>query len=326
VEDRKAELLPVPYFHLVFTVPPDLTPLILAHKRPLFTLLFSAARQTLGQLGRRTLGGQSGCTMVLHTWDQTLGAHWHVHCLLAAGALSAAGERWMEANPRFLLPGRALRPGWRGKVCAARAQASPGGAWPLAVGPPALGTPESFEQLRAPLYATEWVVYAQAPFAGPPQVLDDSGRYPHRVAIANHRVLDVRDGWVRFASRNRRQGKRVQTMTRDADAFIRRFLWHGVPHGCLRLRHYGFLANRDKARTLRRWREWLGQPAEPPPRRSMRVVQWMHEVTGIALTQCPHGGARPLVRLPRPPTSSPTAPQGVPLAPPRFDASSSSAR
>jgi hypothetical protein len=189
------------------------------------------------------------------------------------------------------------------------------------VGPPALGTPESFEQLRAQLYAKEWVVYAKAPFAGPAQVLDYIGRYTHRVAIANHRILDVRDGWVRFAYRNRRQGNRVQTMRLDADEFIRRFLLHVLPHGFMRLRHYGFLANRHKARTLRRCRELLGQPAEPPPRRPMRVIQWMHEVTGIDLTQCPHCGARPLVRLPLPPTSSPTAHHGVPLAPPRFDSS-----
>ena len=310
-----------PYFHLVFTVPHELNPLILAHKRPVLTLLFHAASQTLVQCGRRNLGGQIGCTMVLHTWDQTLGAHVHVHCLIAAGALSSTGERWIEADPRFLFPVRALSTVFRGKFCAALAQASTGGAWPRAVGPPALGTTESFAQLRAQLYAKEWVVYAKAPFAGPAQVLDYIGRYTHRVAIANHRILDVRDGRVRFAYRNRRQGNRVQTMTLDADEFIRRFLLHVLPHGFRRLRHYGFLANRHKARTLRRCRELLGQPAEPPPRRPMSVIQWMHEVRGIDLTQCPHCGARPLVRLPLPPTSSPTAHQGVPLAPPRFDSS-----
>ena len=176
VEDRKAELLPGPYFHLVFTVPHDRNPRILAHKRPLLTLLFHAASQTLVQFGHRNLGGQIGCTMVLHTWDQTLGAHFHVHCLIAAGALSSAGERWIEADLRFLFPVRALSTVFRGKFCAALAQASTGGAWPLAVGPPALGTPESFEQLRAQLSATAWVVYAKAPFAGPAQVLDSVGR------------------------------------------------------------------------------------------------------------------------------------------------------
>jgi hypothetical protein len=146
VEDRKAELLPVPYFHLVFTVPHDLNPLILAYKRPLLTLLFNAASQTLIQFGHRNLGGQIGCTMVLHTWDQTLGAHFHVHCVVAAGALAANGERWIEADPRFLFPVRALSTVFRGKFCAALAQAGATRAVPL---------PEDFAQLRDQLYAKE---------------------------------------------------------------------------------------------------------------------------------------------------------------------------
>jgi hypothetical protein len=224
VEDRKAELLPVPYCHLVFTVPHDLNALILAYKRPLLTLLFNAASQTLVQFGHRNLGGQIGGTMVLHTWEQTLGAHFHVHCGIAAGALSSNGERWIDADPRFLFPVRALSTVFRGKFCAALAQAGATGAVPLPESPPALGIPEGFAQLREQLYAPEWVVYAKAPFAGPAHVLDYVGRYTHRVAIANHRLLDVRDGWVRFAYRNRRQGNRVQAMTLDADEFIRRFL------------------------------------------------------------------------------------------------------
>ena len=321
VEDRQAELLPVPYFHLVFTVPHDLNPLILAHQRPLLTLLFNAASQTLVQFGHRNLGGQIGCTMVLHTWDQTLAAHCHVHCLMAAGARSADSTRWIEADPRFLFPGRALSTVFRGKFCEALLQ---GGATATTLrmkGLPALGTPEDVKQLRAQLYTKDWVVYAKAPLAGPAHVLDYVGRYTHRVAIANHRLLDVRDGWVRFAYRSRRQGNRVQTMTLDADEFIRRFLLHVLPRGFMRLRHYGFLANRHKAQTLSRCRELLGQPSKLPPRSPKNVVQWMQEVTGMDLTQCPHCGTRPLVRLPLPPLSPPTARQGVPLAPPHFDSS-----
>jgi len=321
VEDRKAEWLPVPSFHLVCTVPHDLNPLILAHKRPLLTLLFNAASQTLVQCGHRNLGGQIGCTMVLHTWAQTLRAHCHVHGIIAAGALSANGERWIDADPRFLFPVRALRTVFRGKCCEALAQAGSTDAVPLAEGPPALGTPEDFEQLRAQLYTKEWLVYAKAPLAGPAHVLDSVGRSTHRVAIAHHRILDVRDGWVRFASRNRRQGHRVQTMTLDADECIRRFLLHVLPRGFMRLRHDGFLANRHKARALRRCRELLGQPSEPPPRSPKSVVQWMQEVTGIDLTPCPHCGSRPLVRLPLPPLSPPAASRGTPLEVPICDSS-----
>jgi hypothetical protein len=320
VEDRKAELLPVPYFHLVLTVPHALNPLILAHKRPLLTLLFNAASQTLVQFGHRTLGGQIGCTMVRHTWDQTLGAHFHVHCIMAAGALAADGTRWIEADPRFLFPVRALSTVFRGKFCAALAQGGPT-ATPRVEGPPGLGTPEDFEQLRAQLYTKDWVVYAQAPLAGPAHVLDYVGRYTHRVAMANHRILDVRDGCVRFAYRNRRQDHRVQTITLDADEFIRRFLLHVLPRGFMRLRHYGFLANRHKAQTLRRCRELLGQPAEPPLRRPKSVVQWMQEVTGIDLTQCPHCGACPLIRLPLPPLAIPAASRGTSGEVPIYDSS-----
>jgi hypothetical protein len=238
VEARKAALLPVPYFHLVFTVPHALTPLILAHQRSLLPLLCNAASQTLVQCGRRNLGGQIGCPMVVHTWDQTGGAHCHVHCISAAGALSSNGERWIEADSRFLFPGWALSPVFRGKCCAALAQAGSPGAVPL---------PEGFAPLRDQRYATEGVVYAKAPLAGPAHVLDYVGRYTHRVAIANHRLLDVRDGWVRFASRNRRQGHRVQTMTLAADKCIRRFLLQVFPRGFMRLRHYSFLATRPKA-------------------------------------------------------------------------------
>jgi len=301
VEDRKADLLPVPYFHLVLTVPHVLNPLILAHKRPLLTLLFNAASQTLIQFGHRNLGGQIGCTMVLHTWDQTLRAHFHVHCIIAAGALAADGEHWIEADPRFLFPVRALSTVFRGKFCAALAQEGTTEAAPPRKAPLVLGPPEAIAQLRAQLYTQEWVVYAKAPLAGPEQVLDYVGRYTHRVAIANHRILDVRDGEVRFAYRNRRAGNRLQTMTLDVDEFIRRFLLHVLPHGFIRLRHYGFLANRHKARKLRRCRELLGQSAAPPARSAQSVVQWMHEVTGIDLTQCPNCGARPLVRRPLPP-------------------------
>jgi hypothetical protein len=139
--------------------------------------------------------------------------------------------------------------------------------------------------------------------------------------MANHRMLDGCDGSVRFASRNRCQGHRVQTMTRDADACLRRFLLPVLPGGCMRLRHDGFLANRHKARTLRRCRERLGQPTEPPPRHPQSVGQWMQAVTGIDLTPCPHCGVRPLVRLPLPPLSPPTASRGAPVEAPLYDSS-----
>jgi hypothetical protein len=294
---------------------------MLAHKRPLLTLLFKAASQTLVQCGPRTLGGQIGCTMVLHTWEQTVGAHVHVHGVIAAGALSANGERWLEADSRFLCPVRALSPVLRGKCCEALARLWTTGALPCPAEPPSGGSPAGCAPLRAQLYTKEWVVYTKAPLAGPAHVVDSVGRSPHRVAIATQRLLDVRDGRVCLTSRNRREGHRVQTMTLDADACIRRFLLPVLPRGFMRLRHDGFLATRHKARTLRRCRELLGQPAKPPLRRPKSVLQWMQESTGIDLTPCPDGGARPILRLPLSPLSPPAASRGTPVAAPIYDSS-----
>jgi hypothetical protein len=259
--------------------------------------------------------------MVLPTWAQTLGAPCHVHGVIAAGALSANGERWSEADSRVLFPVRALSTVVRGKCCEALARLGTTGALPRPEEPPTVGIPVGFAPLRAQLYATEWVVYATPPLAGPEHVLASVGRFPHRVAIANHRLLDVRDGWVRVASRNRRQGKRTQTMTRAADECIRRFLWHVLPRGFMRLRHSGFLANRPKARILRRGRDLLGQPSPPPPRSPKSVVPWMREGTGIARTPCPHGGASPLMRLPLAPVLTSAVNQGAPWEAPCYDSS-----
>ena len=209
----------------------------------------------------------------------------------------------------------------RGQCCAALAQAHSTGALPRAESPTARGMPERCAPFRAPRDAHEWVGYAQAPCADPAHVLADVGRSPHRVAIAHHRSLDVRDGGGRVASRHRRQDHRVQTMTRAAAACIRRCLWHGLPRGCLRLRHDGLLANRHQARAVRRCRALVGQPSEPPPRRPQRVVQGMQAVTGVDRTPCPPWGARPLVRRPLPPRSPPAASRGTPVEVPLDDAS-----
>jgi hypothetical protein len=317
VEAQRAELLPTPYFHTVFTVPHDLNALMLENKRLLLTLLFRTASQTLLQFGQHNLGGQLGATLVLHTWDQTLNAHFHLHCLVPAGALAADGTQWVPTHPRFLFPVRALSTVFRAKFLAACQQAyakealrfTPEAAW--------CGSPTGFTHLLAQLYGQPWVVYAKRPCAGPTQVLEYLGRYIHRIAIANHRLLEVRDGRVRFTYRHRRHGNRVQTMTLEAHEFIRRFLLHIVPHGFQRLRHVGFLANRCKARALRQCRHLLGQPTNPPPRETPSAVEWMRQRTGIDLTQCPHCGHGPLVRTPLPPLTargaSRKAPQEVPI-------------
>jgi Putative transposase/Transposase zinc-binding domain len=298
VEAQRAELLPTPYFHTVFTVPHTLNTLILGNKRPLLTLLFRTASQTLLQFGQQNLDGQLGATMVLHTWDQTLNAHFHLHCLVPAGALAEDGTRWVPTQPRFLFPVQALSTVFRAKFLAALQQAYNKEALSFAQESAWCGSPTGFTHLLDQLYGQAWVVYAKPPCAGPVQVLEYLGRYIHRVAIANHRLRDIRNGHVRFTYRHRRQGNQVHTMTLEAHEFIRRFLLHIVPQGFQRLRHVGFLANRCKARALRQCRHLLGQPTEPLPREKPSAVEWMRQRTGIDITQCPHCGHGPLVRSP----------------------------
>jgi Putative transposase len=290
----------VPYVHGVFTLPHGLNPLVLRPPRPRLTLLFQAVRQTLLQFGRQNLGGQMGGTMVVHPWDQPLGAHFHLHGLIPAGALSHDGTPWLPTAPRLLFPVQALRPVFRGKFLEALRQLRTTGAVRLPGATAPLATPADGKQWWAQLYRQAWVVYVKPSFAGPAQPLDDLGRSTHRVAISTNRIVEVRDGQVRFPYRNRRQGKQVQTMVLEAPECSRRFLLHILPQGLPRLRHSGFLANRCTARALRQGRQLLGQSADPPTRGQKTVVEWMRQFTGTDSTRCLSCGSRPRPRTPLP--------------------------
>jgi len=274
--------------------------------------LFTAASQTLLQFGRHNLGGQLGGIMVLHTWDQLLKAHFHVHCLVPGGALADDHTRWVPTHPAFLFPVKALGTVFRAKFLEALAHAHTTAALTFSDTTAALATPQGFARLLDHLYATAWVVYAKAPFAGPAQVVDYIGRYTHRVAITNTRLIDVRNGQVCFTYRNRRQGERLEEMTVDAHTFLHRFLLHVLPTGFVRLRHYGFLANRCKARTLPQCCQLLNHTPPPPPRQILTVTQWMQQVVGVDLTQCPQCGARPLQRRPIPAAALLPSPRSPP--------------
>jgi hypothetical protein len=317
VAAQRAALRPTPSFHTVCTVPHALNALILGNQRLLLTLLFRTASQTLRQCGQHNLRGQLGATLVLPTWDQPLNAHFHLHCLVPAGALAEDGPHWVPTHPRCLCPVRALRTVCRATFLAAFQPAYAKEALRCAQAAAWCGSPPGFTHLLDQLSGQPWGVYAQRPCAGPTQVLESWGRSIHRMAIANHRRLAVRDGRVRFTYRNRRQGNRVQPMTLEAHELIRRFLLHIVPHGFQRLRHVGCLANRCKARALCPCRHLLGQPTEPSPRETPSAVEWMRQRTGIDIPQCPHCGHGPLVRPPLPPLtaleSSCKAPQERPI-------------
>ena len=296
LSDRTSELLPVPYFHGVFTLPHELNRLALANKRVLLNMLFAAVSQTLLEFGRNNLGGKVGFTMVLHTWDQLLRPHFHVHCVIPAGALADGGERWIAGSSTFLFPVRALSRVFRGKFVDALERAWAQGE----LNPPGNdavdSTPQGFANLVQRLRTIDWVVYAKRPFAGPETVLDYLGRYTHRVAISNHRILDVSGDQVSISFRDRRHDNKQRTKTLDAHAFITRFLLHILPDGFMRIRHYGFLANRCKTESLRRCRVLLGQPADSPPRPRLTVAQWLKKLLDIDVNRCPACGKGTLLR------------------------------
>lgn len=267
---RRAELLPVPYFHLVFTVPHQLNGLAREQPRELYAMLFAAASQTLLEFGRnpRWLGGEIAATLVLHTWGQTLAHHPHLHCLIAAGALDPTGH-WMHSPRGFLFPVKALSQVFKGKLLAALTQflAPPG--------------------LLATLRSIPWVVYAKRPFGGPEQVLEYLGRYTHRIAISNERLLSADEHAVRFRYKDYAHGERRRTMQLAPLEFLRRFALHVLPGGFNRIRHYGLLANRNKRTLLARARAALGAtPGQPPPAAESVQAFWQR-VAGIDIERCP---------------------------------------
>lgn len=287
LEDRKAELLPVGYFHLVFTLPHELNPLVLTNKKRLLNLLFQAVSETLLEFGRTHLNGQLGFLAVLHTWDQTLRDHFHLHCLIPGGALSCDSSRWIPARENFLFSVTALSQVFRGKFLDLLRRAFRAGHLQFPGQTASVAEPAAFSRWLKPLGKKKWVVYAKKPFASPQTVLDYLGRYTHRVALSNHRLLAVQDGQVTFAYRDRRDCNLLKSMTLEADEFIRRFLLHVLPRGLMRVRHFGFLANRSKKQDLSRCRQLLGVPAAAPETPEPSAFDLLLQLTGTDLSRCP---------------------------------------
>jgi hypothetical protein len=285
--DRRAELLPVPYFHLVFTLAHELNALAQGNPRAIYTMLFAAASATLLEFGAnpRWAGGEIAATLVLHTWGQTLTQHLHVHALVAGGAL-APDARWISPRRGFLFPVKALSKVFRGKFLDALSDAFAKGELRFAGSTAALAEPAARGDFLAALRAKPWVVYAKHTLCGPEQVLDYLGRYVQRVAISNERLLGLEEGSVRFAWRDRAQGNRRKTMRLAADQFLERFLLHVLPQGFMRIRHYGLLANRHKRKRLAQARAALNASAPAPfPRES--VATFCQRVLGIDIHRCP---------------------------------------
>jgi Putative transposase/Transposase zinc-binding domain len=261
---RQKELLPTRYVHVVFTLPHRLAPLVLQNKKVLYDLLFRASAETLLEVARdpRHLGAEIGFFIVLHTWSQKLGLHPHVHCVIPAGGLSLDLAQWIKSRSRFFLSIKVLRRVFRGKFVAGLQRAFQEGQLNFHGEMTLLAQPKTFAAWLRPLFRKDWVVYAKPPFGGPQYVLQYLGRYTHRVAISNHRLVSFAEGKVTFRWRDSAHHNEQKLMTLSLDEFLRRFLLHVLPKGFVRIRNFGFLANRRRATLLPLCFQLLGSPQQ----------------------------------------------------------------
>jgi hypothetical protein len=245
---RQRELLPTRYVHVVFTLPRELAPLTLQNKKIIYDLLFRASAETLLEVARdpRRRGAEIGFFSVLHTWSQKLGLHPHVHCVIPAGGLSLEHTRWVKSRDHFFLPIKVLSRVFRGKFVAALQCAFREGHLRFSGNLTLLAQPKIFAAWLRPLFRKDWVIYSKPPFGGPQHVLQYLGRYTHRVAISNHRLISFADGKVTFRWRDSAHQNQQRLMTLSVDEFLRRFLFHLLPKGFVRIRNFGFLANRRR--------------------------------------------------------------------------------
>ena len=263
---RRRELLPTRYVHVVFTLPPHLAPLALQNKRVIYGLLLRASAETLLEVARdpRHLGAEIGLFTVLHTWSQKLSLHPHVHCVIPAGGFSLDHTHWVNSRSQFFLSIHVLRRVFRGKFVAGLRQAFRDGLLHFRAHLTPLAQPKIFSSWLRPLFRKDWVVYSKRPFGGPEHVLQYLGRYTHRVAISNHRLVSLTEGKVTFRWRDSAHNNEQKLMTLSLDEFMRRFLLHLLPKGFVRIRNFGFLANRKRATTLPLCFQLLGSAPEPP--------------------------------------------------------------
>ncbi len=305
VEKRKTEVLDCQYFHLVFTLPEDIAALAYQNKDLVYGILFRATAETLSTIAAdpKHLGAEIGFFAVLHTWGQNLLFHPHLHCVVPGGGISPDGTRWLPCRSGFFLPVRVLSRLFRRLFLTYLQEAFDAGQLHFFSSLEALHDPLEFTRYLNPIQKKEWVVYAKPPFAGPQQVVDYVGRYTHRVAISNHRLVEIEDGQVKFHWRDYRDNNRQKTMPLSAEEFIRRFLLHVLPRGFHRIRYYGFLGNRYRKEKLEHCRQLLNM-ASPNESSSQRQPcedyrDRYERLTGHSLRECPvcHRGRMIVVKL-----------------------------
>jgi hypothetical protein len=289
LEERKEDLLPVPYFHVVFTIPAKLNPLTLRNKRVLYNILFRSVSETLFELARdpKHLGVEIGFISILHTWRQNLMDHPHIHCIVTGGGLSPDGTRWRSCRKGFFIHVKVLSRLFRGKVLdyLKKSRETKELEFPGTIAN--LKNPVHFAALEKELYNQEWVVYAKPPFKNSETLLDYLGRYTHRIAIGNHRLLKMENGEVFFLWRDYADGKKKKIMRLDASEFIRRFLLHVLPEGFVKIRYYGLLANRKSHTMLTQCRKLLETAQTSNKNAHETWREFLKRVCGMDLITCP---------------------------------------
>jgi len=292
IEKQEQYLLDVRYFHVVFTIPDDLNPLIYQNQKALYTIFFKAVSETLLELGRnkKYLGAKLGITTILHTWGQNLSYHPHIHCVIPGGGLTDDG-RWVYSRKKFFIPVKVLSKKFRGKFLALLRQAK----LEFNGSVKELGIPSNFDLFISALYRKAWVTYCKPPFGNASKVVAYLGRYTHRVAISNNRILKLENGRVTFKWRDYRDNK-IKEMSVTAEEFIRRFLMHILPPKFSKIRHYGILASKDKATRIALCKKLTNTPvyAVGTPRKPLDIIR---ELLGDKFDLCPRCGIGHLIEI-----------------------------
>jgi hypothetical protein len=278
LEKRQAEILPTSYFHVVFTLPHELNTIVLNNKRLMLNILFKAASRTLLDFGKNELNGTAGFLAILHTWDQKLKAHFHLHCLVPGGVFSKYDQKWIACQNDYLFNQHALSLVFRGKFIDFMGQACQSHDLKL--------NTQAYQKLKNTLFEKKWVVSVRDPVKCADDVLEYLARYTHRVAIANSRIKQLKEGMVTFSAKNRKKN-RTEYLTISAVEFIRRFLLHSLPKRFVRIRYYGFLANRHRSENLCTIRGLLGISTPMMKTDMLPTQEMIQKLTGIDITLCP---------------------------------------
>lgn len=290
IENQKSNLLDVGYFHVVFTIPDTLNLIAYQNQKVVYTLLFKAVAETLAELAsdKKYLGAKIGFSSVLHTWGQNLIHHPHIHCILPGGGLSSIGK-WVNSRKKFFIPVKVLSRKFRGKFlyylkqlyCQKKLEFHGSQAY--------LSDDKEFEKLLSSLYRKDWIVYCKPPFKNAASVVEYLGRYTHRVAISNNRIVSINNDNVTFKWRDYKDNNKHKVMTLSADEFIRRFLIHILPSGFMKIRHYGLMGNRNKTTKLKICKQLTHTPLLTQEKAS--TLQLVQKLTGIDLSKCPICGS-----------------------------------